>query len=675
MNGLFSPAAAVMGRLTYRSKIALLLILFIIPVSYLVWFEYSRTSDDIQRFENEIAGLQYIAEIRSVYELIPQHRGLSQGILNGNDAARAKLSKVQNKLRGAFSQLREADAQYSSQFHTEGRASQAEQAWEALASNGLSLAPPESFKRHTAVIMSLYDMIQHIADRSGLSSDPDLSSALAVRAMVQDLLMVAEYSGRTRGLGTGIAAKGSFTPENFVKLSSNVNFVASYETQVGKIIEQVSLERPELLSQFQNEGQKATQAIKGLVTFVRKNMLDADKMTVASSMVFDTGTSAINHTFAMFDKMVEVLSQDIADRGAAASRGQAIALGITFITLFAMLYFGIGFYQVVTRSISAIDEGADRLAQGKLDTEITIPAKDELKHVQDSINAMANHMRSLIGDVVHASDSLSTASGQIGQTTEQTRSAMDSQQMQVSQVATAVNEMSATVQEVARSAVQTAEATQEAKDLVGQGQSIVSASGAAIEQLAQEVQHAASVVGEVEADSEEIGSVLDVIRSIAEQTNLLALNAAIEAARAGEQGRGFAVVADEVRTLAGRTQKSTEEIQAMIERLQSGTQQAVKVMEASQDKARTSVDESQKTAQALDSMTGAISRIADMSSQIATAAEEQSAATEEINQSVVEINGSSQATYHSAEQAAQTASELGHHAGQLSQATARFKLS
>jgi methyl-accepting chemotaxis protein len=269
---------------------------------------------------------------------------------------------------------------------------------------------------------------------------------------------------------------------------------------------------------------------------------------------------------------------------------------------------------------------------------------------------------------------LASAAEEMSAIMEETHRGTQQQQSETSQVVTAMNQMTATVQEVARHATEAAAAANNADQASIEGKQVVINTMKAIEDLSSEVHSAASVIGQLEKDSENIGAVLDVIKGIAEQTNLLALNAAIEAARAGEQGRGFAVVADEVRTLASRTQQSTQEIQEMIEKLQAGAQSAVKVMDDSRSRAEDSVSQAAQAGTSLEAITRAVSQITDMNTQIATAAEQQSSVAEEINRNVVNISDIVDRTAEGAQQTSTASEELANLAGQLQQLVNQFKV-
>nr|WP_116831175.1 methyl-accepting chemotaxis protein [Pseudomonas syringae] len=331
---------------------------------------------------------------------------------------------------------------------------------------------------------------------------------------------------------------------------------------------------------------------------------------------------------------------------------------------------------VITRQITTplqeTLEVVERVASGDLSRNLKVDRKDELGKLQATIQRMTVSLRELVGGIRDGVTQIASAAEELSAVTEQTSAGVNSQKVETDQVATAMHEMTATVQEVARNAEEASEAAVAADRQARDGERVVNEAIAQIERLASAVGNSSEAMGALKQESDKIGSVLDVIKSVAEQTNLLALNAAIEAARAGEAGRGFAVVADEVRSLAQRTQKSTEEIEALIARLQSGTQQATTVMDSSRELSTSSVELTRRAGGSLANITKTVSSIQAMNQQIAAAAEEQSATAEEINRSIINVRDVSEQTSAASEETAASSVELARLGNHLQVLVSRF---
>jgi methyl-accepting chemotaxis protein len=674
MKSLFKPSMILMGKMKYPIKFGLIFTVVLIPLVLLSYNMIHLITEEITFLESEKLGVKYVQAARLPMQYIQQHRGMTAAYVNGATEFKSRIISKRQDVDKYLAQLQKLENELGDTLKLTGTTNQLIQQWQSIKANSMNQQANIAIQNHSKLIAMILKLIVTVSDNSGITLDPKLDTYYMGSALVNILPNLMENMGQARAVGSSIAAKGEFTQNTFVRLSILVNNINTYANQLkSSMASAVGANngiRQNLGSMIEGNN-KAVEEMKNLLV---KDLLEPEKITIASNKVFNTATHAINGSYKLFDAMAPELLKIFDKRIEKGTNKKIIEISIVTIVLILVFYLFVGLYLSIINNLGRVEKATKKIADGDLTARLEIKGNDEMQLIATDFNSMAEKFEALVQQIVSATSQLAAASEEVAVISKESATNLNKQRSEIEQVATAMNEMSATVQEVARSAGDAAGAAANADNEAKAGNSIVGQASNSIDALAREVENAAEVIQQLASDSESIGSVLDVIKGIAEQTNLLALNAAIEAARAGEQGRGFAVVADEVRTLAGRTQESTQEIESMIDKLQSGAKNAVTAMEAGQEKATIGVDQTKQAGEALAAIIRAVTTINEMNTHIASAAEQQTATTEEMNKNIININRLADETATSAEQSTTASGELSNLASNLQNLVSQFKI-
>ena len=433
-----------------------------------------------------------------------------------------------------------------------------------------------------------------------------------------------------------------------------------------------SSDNRKLRTQFKNYYSLAHEVTDGMLSGtldMSKMSGKIDNMNSALATVKAAMEKLSENALAEFNQTVEVSISD-------AQKALTLGMLATGVTIAILILLGWSIVNSIGTALGKLLVSLKDIASGDgdLTKRIQKTSNDELGDVVDWFNQFVDKLHNSITDVVKSIEPLTSLSADLGSLTSETLSISANQNEATEQVSLVVEEMVSSVKAVSNNANSASEAANEADKAAKDGRDIVTKTVASINGLAEEVERAGEVIRKLEADTGNVGTILDVIKGIAEQTNLLALNAAIEAARAGEQGRGFAVVADEVRTLASRTQDSTQEIQKVIEELQTAARSAVDVMGQSKQRAQASVEHAAQTGESLAAITERVSAITEMNRQIASAAEEQERAAYSIKENVLGIKETSETAMLSIKKVEEASLSLVDISGNLQRVTGEFKV-
>ncbi len=672
MRNFFLPAVYLMERLRYPLKFSVIFLVVFIPLLLSSLYLIAAVNDDIRFLENERSGLAYISALRQPIEHIQQHRGMTSAFLNGAGDFRDRILAKRPVIDKHLAALQKIDKKQGAAFGVAGRVAALQQQWRAIKADSLNQIPAVAIKAHSDLLAEMIELMGEVADASEITLDPKLDTYYLGEAVTSSLINLTENMGLARAVGAGVASKGKHTQRSFVQLSVLSNNIGNYAKAASSGLKAAIGENDSVGSSLEQAAASNNRAVSDMQSLLQNILQNSARISVDSQSVFDTATLAITGTYGLYDSIARELDRLFVERIEAAEHIRILTITVAVAVLALVIYLFAGLYFSVVASIDRIGRATREVGQGNLNTTLILDTRDELQKVASDFNTMTESFQGVVQQISSATTQLASTAEQTSAVTDQTEQAIETQLRETAQVATAMDEMSATVQEVATTTGSTSAAADDVNRQAGEGLTAMNETIAQIQQLSEKVEDAGQVIQQLEQHSTEIGAVLDVIRSIADQTNLLALNAAIEAARAGEQGRGFAVVADEVRSLASRTQESTEEINLMIDKLQSGAALAVGAVDSSQELARNAVAQAAKTGEAFSCIGSSIERVNDMSTQIASAAEQQSAVAEEINRNIAQISEMTEQTAQGTKQTSAGGSDLNRLAAKLQTVVSQF---
>jgi len=647
--------------------------LFAVTLAVISALLISELNSKIEATKKEPQGLEHIKSIRQLYQHLAQHRGMTNGFHNGSLEYKSKILAKRKEIQADITAIDAMDSKYGAAFDTHDYWQTIKQDWGKLEPVAFTGEASTIFTAHTAIISNLYRLMGKVSSGSGLVLDPDIKTSFVMDAIVYRIPLITESLGQLRGMGTGVAAAGEVTLHQRVKLSMTLGLLTSNLDTTQESLAIAIKENKGWEQKFESKASNLNQTIQQFTSTIKSDILESRFISIEPDAVFSSGSQTIGKTYVLYDELFIALADLLEERVTQLTDTRNTIVALIALTALVALYLLAGFYFVIVNTIQALDATMSKVAAGDLTTKVESGTKDELNSIAISLNKMIDHLHDLITRLGDHSALLASASVELSETTESSKSGALAQEQQANNIAESMSLMVSSINNASNHAKMVSTDAHDADREASEGGAVIHETILSIKKLAEEVNAAAIEVHKLEKNSIDIGTVLDVIRGIADQTNLLALNAAIEAARAGEHGRGFAVVADEVRTLAGRTQESTAQIQEMVERLQSNTTQSVSVMETNKLNADKMANEASNASDSINRITAKVTLILEQADQVANAAIEQVDVAQQVDQSASEVSSSAHSSVNAAGEVALASEELARLASELQNIVRYFK--
>ena len=675
MKTLLYPAIALMNRLNFGMKFSLISVLFFLPMVVTNYVLVSDSYQQYQRTNTELGSLELLGQSLAIRRDLGTVNDLTiishmLGEAKATDAVTRSAALEQSLLSQlAALQAVSHDPQVVREFNL-----RRDELLIAMREFSAQAVPLSKQGQGEALHAKVQLLIKSIAGQSGLSQDDQVDVRQMADLIINATPQVISVLATGRAIGAYSMGLGFLDSSASTKLEDTLLLMEKLHAEYGLTIKETLAASSAAAQALGGSTQASQQTLMDLGKVLEDKVIMAESMNGDWQDFFNQISTEMDKTYQVNDATLALLNVELAER-VQRKGAETILLVVALAVVFLVIgYLYGGFYVSTRTTLKSLGQVMGKVAAGDMTVSYRVQSRDELGELGDAFNDTVLKIHDLISRVGHTVSEVGLQADQVELVSGESNQAVSGQRNQIEQVATAMNQMSATAQEVARSAAAAVGSAQSVNDETISGRELVDAQVGSIRRLASGIDQSVVVINQLAADSASISQVLEVIKGIAEQTNLLALNAAIEAARAGEQGRGFAVVADEVRNLAKRTQHSAGEIEQMISQLQGGVAATVKAMSGSHQMADESVSQSAKVQLALENILGAVGMIVDQNQQIATAAEQQTAVAHDIDQNIVAINQAGERTAEGASKTEQASRELSNHVALLQKLIGAFRV-
>jgi len=675
MTGVLKPGVRLLQRFSFAHKFQLVFLLFALPLGYALWVISNDYLARLQSVDQEVEGAQALERMALVQqELIAQRTLLARW--KGTEKAAEGL------LQQREAQLDEALQKAAEPLQSELVSDEARQHFQALQGERDSLraagltkvALPDALERYQKALLHLIALREQVATDSALILDPRLDTYLMMEQITYIMPRLLEQLGTFAAQGHGAVVSQHFTLQSRVLIRDLRRSLDEQRAQLVKAQTTLSREAPQAMRQLSAPFEASLKAFDEFLQQIDRDMFEASPMALTPEQFVQRVEALETQLQALQQALYQQFSASLGHYRQQALQSMIEAIGAFVVLALLAMYLLMCLNASIRISTSNIIEAARGLRDGDLRVRMEVSGRDDLAAIAQALNIAVEQMRQSLQGVNQESQQLDGTVQLLGGQARDALDAVEQQQAQMSQIATAATQMAATAQSVAQSCEQAAVEAQQTREVALGSNQRSERTSASMRQLSSRLGDSAEALQQLREQTQQINRVVEVIKGIAEQTNLLALNAAIEAARAGEAGRGFAVVADEVRSLSKRTQDSTQEIAQTVDDLQRVVGQSVTLMESACKQADGDIGSVLAMSDDLQAIVDSVQRVTDRLAQIATAAEQQAATADEVSGNIQQVDQAAGQLLDGAQAVSSAAEQLRRGSEGLAQNTRRFRL-